>query len=274
MSKIYRDSRATANELESLLTKATLGWLFSVSFFEEIDSTNSEAHRRVTRGEVKNSLIVAGSQSAGRGRRGRKWQSPAGSGVYMTLIWKFSGNAELLQGLSLAVGLAVTKALTNLGVSDLGLKWPNDVLFDQKKLAGILIELVPVEDGQIVIIGIGLNVALPPEVMQQLERPVVDTSTLTNNELTDCHGICAEVTNQLRVYLERYRELGFAAFQQQWNAQDAFAGTEVSVIQGNKTVLGIGRGVDEAGRFLLELNGEQIAFNGGELSPSVRKNER
>jgi len=171
----------------------------------------------------------------------------------------------------LAVGLGVTQALAEVGVSDLSLKWPNDVLFEEQKMAGILIELVPVQEKLMVIIGVGINVCLPAEVQASVERPVIDVASLTNNTEMDCQKICAATTNQLIRTLLKYQKLGFSEFQSEWNTIDAFAGEVVAITQGNQEIRGVAQGVDELGRLQLDVAGERVVISGGELSPSVRK---
>ena len=127
--------------LRNLLTLESEKSIGKVQIFDEIDSTNSESLRQIQSGNIENRVVVASSQTAGRGRRGRQWLSPKNAGIYLSLTRRFSMEANALQALSLVTAISVVEALYQLGAQGLQLKWPNDVLFEKKKLAGILLEL-------------------------------------------------------------------------------------------------------------------------------------
>lgn len=141
-----------------------------VLVLDSIDSTNAEALRAIERGQAAPFLVLAERQTAGRGRRGRKWASPFAENIYYSLVLRIEGGMRQLEGLSLVVGLAVMQALRELGIPAAGLKWPNDVLVGQKKIAGILLELVgdPADVCHVVLgVGINVNMQMTDEVDQQ-----------------------------------------------------------------------------------------------------------
>lgn len=141
-----------------------------VLVFDSLDSTNAEALRSIERGMAAPFLVLAERQTAGRGRRGRKWVSPFAENLYYSLVLRIDGGMRQLEGLSLVVGLAVMETLRDLGIAGAGLKWPNDVLVGEKKIAGILLELVgDPADVCHVVLGVGINVNMQEadEVDQQ-----------------------------------------------------------------------------------------------------------
>ena len=161
--------------IDPALLKSRLGLLagrFDVDALAECDSTSSELLRRADKGAPAGTVIVADRQSAGRGRRGRSWLSAPEASLTFSLLWRFSGAPGQLAGLSLAIGVALANGLEKLGASGIRLKWPNDVLLecngDFAKLAGILIELASDRRGTQAIIGIGLNLQPPGEVLPRL----------------------------------------------------------------------------------------------------------
>ena len=142
----------------------------SIFISDTIDSTNAEALRLIDAGQAAPFLVLSERQTAGRGRRGRKWVSPFAQNLYYSLVLRIDGGMRQLEGLSLVVGLAVMQALRAVGVHGSGLKWPNDVLVGSKKVAGILLELVgdPADVCHVVLgIGINANMQSAAEVDQQ-----------------------------------------------------------------------------------------------------------
>ena len=239
----------------------------SVAIFDELDSTNAELLRRLASGPVASgAVVVAEQQTAGRGRRGREWVSPFAKNIYFSLAWNFSGGAAALDGLSLVVGLSVVEALEALGVQGAALKWPNDVLLDDKKLAGVLLEIAGDATGLChVVIGVGLNVNMALgeahgitqawTSLQQSMGQVMDRSQVLNALLL-----------RLIANVKRFETEGLAPFAQAWLRYDAFIEKEVAVSLGERQIIGIAKGITDKGLLQLEVNGELQTFNGGEVS--------
>jgi BirA family biotin operon repressor/biotin-[acetyl-CoA-carboxylase] ligase len=173
----------------------------AVQVFEQIDSTNAWLLQQCRAGAELPLACVADSQSAGRGRRGRVWHSPAGSNLYMSMGWAFENSAAELGAFSLLIGVALMRALKQIGINQAKLKWPNDVLVENKKLAGILIETQNRQDGGLaVVIGIGLNVRMTEIDRAQIDQACTDVSewlpdALDRNQmvalvLAECIGVC------------------------------------------------------------------------------------
>ncbi|ROQ17143.1 BirA family biotin operon repressor/biotin-[acetyl-CoA-carboxylase] ligase [Marinimicrobium koreense] len=233
------------------------------------DSTNSQAMQRAALGQG-GYVCLAEQQTAGRGRRGRTWVSPFARNLYLSLSWGFEGGAAQLEGLSLAVGVAMCQVLESEGVGAVGLKWPNDLLWKQRKLAGVLLEMTGDPAGACqVVVGVGLNLAMPDQPARDIEQPWADLETVCASERCPVPGrnvLAARLIDALVALLSGYHREGFAAWREAWLARDAFAGRRVVVSSGARAQEGIARGVDVSGALLLEQDGERVLCHGGELS--------
>jgi BirA family biotin operon repressor/biotin-[acetyl-CoA-carboxylase] ligase len=216
----------------------------------EIDSTSSEIQRR--QADLADlSMVLAETQTAGRGRRGRLWLSPPGLNVYLSCLKRFDGGFAALSGLSLAVGVIVMRTLTTLGINGAGLKWPNDVLSDGGKLAGILVELGGEYQGPCAaIIGVGLNVRLTPALHEQAGQPVNDLTTLAG-KAPDRNRVAAALIAALADGLDQFEREGFAAFVDEYARYDLLHGKPLRVQGALGTLEGVGAGVDARGALLL-----------------------
>ncbi len=233
------------------------------------DSTNSRAMQKAALGQG-GYVCLAEQQTAGRGRRGRTWISPFGRNLYLSLSWGFEGGAAQLEGLSLAVGVAMCQVLESQGLHSVGLKWPNDLLWQKRKLAGVLLEMTGDPAGAChVVVGVGLNLSMPGVSAREIEQPWVDLQTACSSEACPVPGrnaLAAKMINALVSLLSEYHQSGFSAWREQWLARDAFAGRRVVVSSGARTQEGIARGVDISGALVLDQDGEQLLCHGGELS--------
>ncbi|MBB3102547.1 BirA family biotin operon repressor/biotin-[acetyl-CoA-carboxylase] ligase [Azomonas macrocytogenes] len=236
-----------------------------VQVYLESDSTNVEAMRQLQGGLRPPFVIMAERQTAGRGRRGRRWVSPFGCNLYFSLAWPVERGARELEGLSLVVGLAVRHVLQGFGLVRVGLKWPNDVLIDGKKIAGILLELVgDPADTCHVIIGIGINVnmhAVPETIDQPWTSMCMETA-----EQIDRNLLCARLCDALADWLSRHRTKGFSTLRQEWETAHAWQGRDVRLTSGNQAIEGKIMGVNERGALRLLVGGIEKTFSGGELS--------
>lgn len=226
---------------------------FDVDAVDSIDSTNSELMRRAASGAASGSVLVADTQTGGRGRRGRQWQSNPQDSLTFSLFWRFDGGPAKLAGLSLAVGVAVADALATLGVCGVGLKWPNDVLLRRgdefAKLAGILIELSSERQAVQAVIGIGLNLRAPAEDFGQPVAGLGDGLAA----LPDRHDVLAAILAELARVLDRFAADGFVALQAAWQRRHAWQDEPVRLMEDGKVLLeGICRGVDAQGALRVE----------------------
>ncbi|AZD63338.1 Biotin operon repressor [Pseudomonas chlororaphis subsp. aurantiaca] len=203
---------------------------WAVLAFDSIDSTNAEALRAVERGVPAPFLVLAERQTAGRGRRGRKWVSPFAENVYYSLVLRIDGGMRQLEGLSLVVGLAVMQTLREFGIAGAGLKWPNDVLVGRKKIAGILLELVgDPADVCHVVLGVGINVNMQKtDEVDQLWTSM----RLESGKQVDRNQLVARLSMMLKAYLERHQAQGFSSIQEEWEQNHLWQGNAVSLIAG------------------------------------------
>ncbi|MCU8041446.1 bifunctional biotin--[acetyl-CoA-carboxylase] ligase/biotin operon repressor BirA [Shewanella oncorhynchi] len=237
-------------------------------YFDEIASTNGFMLDHTT--ELKNGdVCVAEYQSAGRGRRGRTWVSPYGHHLYFSLFWTFPQGMAQAMGLSLVVACTLVEVLKSFGVENIGVKWPNDIYLDNKKLAGILIEMSGQADSQCqLIIGVGVNMAMSEEQGKGIEQPWSDLSELV--DMPDKTALVIALQKQLKRDIQLFEREELAAFKTRWQAADLFYGREIRLLMGEKSVEGICRGVDEQGAVLLETADGVQAFIGGEISLRAR----
>lgn len=212
--------------------------------------------------------MLAERQTAGRGRRGRKWVSPFAENLYYSLALRIDGGMRQLEGLSLVVGLAVVQALRNSGVSNAGLKWPNDVLVGSKKIAGILLELVgDPADVCHVVLGIGINVNM--QIAEGVDQQWTSIR-LESGKACDRNALVAELSNQLSTYIQKHQANGFASLQAEWAENHLWQGRSVSLIAGNSHIDGVVLGIDNQGGLRLRVDGVEKVFSGGELSLRLR----
>lgn len=249
------------------LVPAATPLLSELEVLEQIDSTNRLALLRAQEGGRRGHVIVAEQQTAGRGRRGRPWVSPFGCNIYCSVLWEFDGGAAALEGLSLAVGVAVAEALVAIGVPDVGLKWPNDVVWSGRKLAGILLEMVGDAAGRCqVVVGIGLNVAMVGDTRAaSIDQPWIDVFTARGAPVSR-NQLLAALLSSLLPALQCFEREGFASARPAWLALDSFFGREVAVHLGDSVVIGVAAGVGEAGALLVDTPQGRQQFHGGEVS--------
>jgi BirA family biotin operon repressor/biotin-[acetyl-CoA-carboxylase] ligase len=242
----------------------------SVDVHWQIDSTNSELQRQsAARADMQRVRVcLAETQTAGRGRRGRAWQSPLGGNLYFSLLRRFEQGMGALAGLSLVAGVATVAALESCGVREIGLKWPNDVLARGRKLAGILVEL----GGEFLgpchaVIGIGINLRLPAAARERIDQPVIDLAALAQEgALPSRNLLAARLIAQLVAALDRFDTHGFAAFGDNYARNDLLRGNAVRVVAGAQTLEGIASGVDERGALLVRHGKKTVHYDSAEVS--------
>ncbi len=236
-----------------------------IEIHQEIHSTNRHLMERLGALQCGH-VCLAERQTAGRGRRGRPWVSPFGRNIYLSLYWQYSLSPPELSGLALAVGVAVAEALHTLGVEGAALKWPNDVLWRQRKLAGILLEMSGEAAGPYhVVVGIGLNVRMGAGPADEIDQPWSDITSALGREVSR-NQVAGILIGALLQTLERYQREGFQPFRQAWQRYDAYIGQEVSLQSPGETVSGVMRGVDASGALLLETANGLHTFHSGEVS--------
>ena len=239
----------------------------AVEVVHETGSTNADLLARAA-SLTEPLLLVAEHQTAGRGRAGRSWlSSPEGSLTY-SLAWRFEGGPQALIGLPLAIGVALAETLAGLGVQ-VQLKWPNDVLKDGDKLAGILVETQSAPGGGIwAVTGIGLNLLMPDEMEARLGRSAAGVPWLARMERD---ALVAALLDGLAAALREFAARGFAAFSARWNLRHAWQGETVVLLDAGKVVQeGLAAGVDDSGRLLLDTADGRVPVLAGDVSLRVK----
>ena len=210
-------------------------------------------------------VVLAEEQTQGRGRRGRSWHSPAGANLYLSLGWQFHGSVERLSGLSLAIGAMLAEAIARDFEVDLALKWPNDLYHGERKLGGVLIELLGEQRGAIpVVAGIGLNVNMPVEGTDFIQRPWTDLATARGSQV-DRNSLAAHLINQLTSGLTDIAGGDIGGWLEQWRQRDFLHGRQV-LVEGTPTVAGKAVGVDQHGALLVNTETGQSVVAGGEAT--------
>jgi BirA family biotin operon repressor/biotin-[acetyl-CoA-carboxylase] ligase len=219
---------------------------------------------RAQQESVDGVVYTAELQVQGRGRRGRSWSSPFGANLAISLGVAVAVTPARLGGVSLVVGLAVVEALEQLQVSGLALKWPNDVLLGGDKLGGILIEMTQARGGTELVVGIGLNVALPETVRAILPPGIAD---LAGAGVTAPRSVvAARVISAVVEFVGEFARQGFEPFLAPFNARHAFHGKECTVLMGERRIAGRVAGVTQSGELILLTADGPRTFHGGEVS--------
>jgi BirA family biotin operon repressor/biotin-[acetyl-CoA-carboxylase] ligase len=267
-----------ADAIRAALGEQAAGRLHRLEVLFEVDSTNTRLLGRAGPPAGVADAALAELQSAGRGRQGRRWVSPFGASLALSLGWTFPDAERVDPTLSLAVGVAVCRALGTVGARGIRLKWPNDVWFEDRKLGGVLVETRVGGGTAHVVVGLGLNLHLSEESRRQIGT-LADTpagtrvGTLGLAALdTACplpvsrNALAAALLTELLSMLPLFERRGFAAFREEWRSLDALRDRPVRVLLARDAVEGIARGVDEDGGLLLEHGGNIEKFIAGEAS--------
>lgn len=235
----------------------TLDW--RVETVDEAGSTNDLVSARAREGEPGGLVIRAISQTAGRGRRGRAWFSPPGSGLYFSILFRLDGKAENSPLLTLLLGVATAEGLAEATGLRVGLKWPNDLRVNGKKIGGILCEYIDLPNQlPAIVAGLGINLTtqetdFPPEV-----RESASSVLLSGGRVPDAEGLLHLLLGRVAFWYKEYESSGFEVVRDQWLRLCDNLGKTVSVRVADETLIGKNNGIDEAGRLLLEKTGGSI----------------
>lgn len=230
-----------------------------------IDSTNQYLLDRVDELE-SGSVCIAEYQAKGRGRRGREWVSPFGSNLYMSMFWRLDAGMAAAMGLSLVVGVAIVEALEKLGLNGVKLKWPNDLYYQDRKLAGILVEMSGQAGGAAnLVIGMGMNLMMSDQT-EGITQPWASLTEVADKEHIDRNQLAITMINTLHSALSDYEICGMSGFVERWNRLDNFLDRPIKLIMGPREITGIAKGINEQGAVLLETENGVESFIGGEIS--------
>ena len=257
-------------ERERILAAATVSGIEGIDVFLEVDSTNNWLREQALKGAPSGTVCVSEMQSAGRGRRGRSWVSPFAANLYLSLLWRSASGAAALGGLSLVTGIAVLRALRSFGIEDAGLKWPNDILAADAKLAGILIDVLGESNGPCaVIVGIGVNVSMPRDAVAAIDQPWTDLQQLTGDTSISRNDLAARLLDEVMPAIEAFDAAGLQPFLDEWRRYDLVSGREVDLLLPNERITGTACGIDGGGALLVDTTSGRRRYASGEVSVRV-----
>lgn len=254
--------------IRSSLSRERAPLLTNLEILHDIPSTNRYLLDKARHLSQSGHACLAERQTAGRGRRGRNWVSPFGRNIYLSIYWRFQIDTTALSALALALGVAVACSVTALGGSDVRLKWPNDIYWRDRKLAGILLEMSGESQGTYhVVIGIGLNVDMTRQTVAgtDIQQPWVDLQTVIGRPLSR-NAVAATVLGDALSALHDFQRHGFTPFHPQWTQLDMCAGRQVTLTSPNETVTGLAHGVDETGALMLTTDSGRRRVHSGDVS--------
>jgi len=243
---------------------------FNIEVMDITTSTNSVMMQKASEGLPHASCIATNIQTAGKGRRGRKWISELGENLTFSFLWRFNQGAAMLSGLSLVVGIALIRTFKQLGINQALLKWPNDVLIFHekayKKLAGILIELQGDLDGQsLAVIGIGINLNISKKQIKKIDQPAIDLQKITEESMNP-NNLIALIIKELARVLSEFELNGFSSLKEEWAMSHAFHEKVISLTKGDgQNVIGRVIDISDEGSLILQTNQGQQNFSSGEV---------
>jgi BirA family biotin operon repressor/biotin-[acetyl-CoA-carboxylase] ligase len=250
---------------EKLLSGLSIDAVASLSQLEVLwttGSTNTHLLARSKQSGFHGSVCTSERQTAGKGRRGRKWISPFARNIYVSFGWSIP-KTEMVEALSLYIGMNLVDCLRGAGLEDVEMKWPNDVIVGGGKLAGILIELDLAADKAHVVIGVGVNLSLGLDARADIGQPV---SVVSDQKRVGRNELCSSIIDQMLVSLRGFTRQQVSKKLSEWSMYDCLQGAEVEVHLGSERIVGINRGVDERGNLLVEVGSEVQSFSSGEVS--------
>lgn len=270
--KGYRLDRPLELLVESKINEALCApagaLISSLEIHDQIDSTNRYLAEASQKNAPSGLVCFAEYQTAGKGRRGRQWVSPYGCNIYLSILWRFQQGPAAISGLSLAIGVAVIRALKQQQIDDISLKWPNDIYSQGKKLGGILVEVSGETDGPCsAVIGLGLNLFIPAAEAESINQAWTDLSKVTGQNRLNRNKLAGTLLNHLLPVLAEYESFGIAAYLDEWRSYDCLSGKSATLFIGQQQFEGIVQGIDNNGMLLIERpDGNVQTFASGEVS--------
>ena len=254
-------------KIREALTPPAAAWLKDLDVEACVNSTNDRLLGKVDLESCGGYVCIAEVQTKGRGRRGRKWHTPLGGNLAISLGLEIKRDLAELSGLSLVIGLSVLDAIESFGVEGLSVKWPNDLMMEGKKLGGILIELANTTGSEHVstaLIGIGVNLSLNERVTNVIEQQVTDLSQ--NELLVDRNKLVGKILSSLVEYIDVFEAKGFKPFREQYNLHHILNNRHCQIELGSRKVSGRVIGIDSHGEIELDTNSGPLIFAAGEVS--------
>lgn len=263
------------NTILNELNKSTLKQLNKIEVLFEVDSTNQYLNHKSLDGAQTGYVVLAEQQSKGQGRRGKVWVSPFASNLYLSLLWRFQVGPAQLGCLSLYVAIAVVRALHKLGVEGAGVKWPNDIYWQNKKLAGILLEMRGEANGpSAVVIGLGLNIAMTTEnteLTKVITQPWISLESIIETKVDRNHFTALIIDALFEVLNEvpnKQKEL-----LNEWQSMDVLKGREIEIQYADKLIQGTALGINPDGALKVLHNNKELLCHSGDVSIRQNKND-
>jgi BirA family biotin operon repressor/biotin-[acetyl-CoA-carboxylase] ligase len=257
------DEASIRSELLLWLSELQISTL-DVEIHRVISSTNDVVMQRLAESRSSQILCAAEMQTAGKGRRGRRWVSPFGSNIYLTYGRFVRRNLPGFGGLSLVVGMLAVDVLRSMGLQNVGLKWPNDIMLDGGKLGGILLELRASEARGIgLVAGVGLNLSLKAEEASSIDQP---WSAISSQLAMPRNILLGRLGGMMVNVIQAFEDVGFDSFVDKWGEYNLYAGQQINVIRGSEIISGVDNGVDRDGNLLLRTETGLEVHNSGEVS--------
>ena len=262
-----QDGLLCKKEITNRLNKDALELLSKIEIKEQTNSTNDDAKESLKNSSHLLSAHFAEQQSAGRGRNSRNWISPFGQNIYLSLAWQSNLSFADIEGLSLAIGVEIAESLKNNTDELIEIKWPNDLLVNQRKLGGILIETSSSKkDSLEIIIGIGINVFMKNEDAIKIDQDWTSLENYKNRNL-DRNLIAANLLNNLAQLTKKFKSVGFVGYKEAFENRNALINKDCEVLANGKVDYhGSVVGVNEKGELLVKRNNEIINLRYGEVS--------
>ena len=239
-----------------------------ILLFDDLPSTNNYLVENASHFAGENIVCLSEQQTGGRGRLGRKWISPFAANIYLSLLWNFPFNISELAGLNIVIGVAVAEAIKEAaGMKSVNLKWPNDIFYNERKLGGILIDIVGEYNGACsAVIGIGINVHMPISSGNDIQKPWTDIFTATG-ETVSRNKLVGVLLNKLTTLLPLFEKKGMKGFIKSWNTMDYLSGKKTIVKSGVRSLKGTAKGINDDGHLILATDdGEMIVITTGDVS--------
>jgi len=254
-----------SSKIEAAVVEQQLDWPDVFTLVASTESTNAMAQQALAEMTTKSASWLAEHQSAGRGRRGRVWQSPYGSNLYFSLAYRFALPIHQLAGLSLATGIVIAEVLKSAGLRTPQLKWPNDIYAEDKKLGGILIEVSgEATAGAMAVIGVGINIDHQSLDQASIDQPI---TSLREQQVAESRNVlAARLISAVIRMAKDFEQTGLKGFVDRWPEFDAFKDRRVALTGPGVAHYGICRGIAEDGGLRLETDSGEQVFYGGELS--------
>lgn len=255
--------------IQSSLSPHSLSLIQRLEVHDILDSTNAYLMQMANGLDLNGYVCVAEHQTAGRGRRGRLWVSPYGRNIYLSVLWRYSDDPSRISGLSLAVGVAVMRALKPFGLEALGLKWPNDIYCQHRKLGGILLEVSGESSGPChVVVGVGLNLAMSARQAKAINQPWTDLQQmLGSNAMLDRNAVLVALIDEIIRVLDGYTTTGLASYLEEWRGYDVIQNQAVQLEIGEQKIEVVVDGIDDQGLLLVtDQQGQQRRYASGEIS--------